>query len=262
MQGKRIGNMKKMSRSISNTSLLTLSGMCIIWFWFAWENYKNWWSTGKQIILDNTSDPYSLFTRTQYQFQQPSNLKNHYQRKNGVFVNQELHAGLNDIYWRKTREHTRKIWRGIGSNRSEMISKYPLIQLAHDTQIKPFQSMRISDDVVAYHELKDYYTIVVEVKSDGDNCWVPSLGVDDGLFSADKRMRLGLMFNLTSIRVYLLQWVNKLNLNRLPDFPLDRVGLESLAVLVMGVSRNTLDYWRPLTSLWWCMGDRKEHPSQ
>ena len=98
-------------------------------------------------------------------------------------------------------------------------------------------------DVVAYHKEKQYYTVVVEVKSDGTDTQSQHLEKMVGLFHPNQKIMLGLSIHPSKIRVRVLERSEQeLHVIKFRDLPHTSDGLGSLAALVVAVSRNTLDY--------------------
>ena len=98
-------------------------------------------------------------------------------------------------------------------------------------------------DVVAYHRETQFYTVVVELKSDETDTLAQHLEQMVGLFYPTQKILLGLSFHPSKIRVRVLQRnEHELRVINFRDLPHTSDGLGSLVALVVAVSRNTLDY--------------------
>ena len=96
--------------------------------------------------------------------------------------------------------------------------------------------------VVAYHPGKEFFAFVVEVKSDKDNTEAQLQEQMVGLFHPQQQVMLGLSVHPQKVSPRLLKRSRGFVKSNLADLDYTESGLQTLAALVLAVSRNTLDY--------------------
>ena len=103
-------------------------------------------------------------------------------------------------------------------------------------------------DVVAYHTAKCYFAVVVEIKSGKELARAQQFEQMVGLFHPQQAVMLGLTVGPKKTSPHILRRIENgsLVLHELESLDhLTAQGLETLAALVVAISRNSLDYARP-----------------